>query len=357
VESLRQPSHECVTVSEEADVGALRRIAARCAERLGADDSGRGRAELVASELATNLLRHAVPGGWGLIRPIPPTSVEIMAVDHGPGIADVAAALGGHRDGWVARAAPEGRSQPWRNRSDKGLGCGLATVRRASARFDVHSRPGIGTAVLAVVDVDRATAGRPAPARLWGGVSIPMNGACGDGWAGAETADHVAMAVVDGLGHGPHASLAAEAALSAFAADPADVSGYVARANEATRDTRGAAVAMCLLRREVGELDYVSVGNISGRIYSQERERGLVSYGGTVGTQASPPTARVTTYKWPTGGRLVLWTDGLTSRIDLVADPDLMSHDPAVTAAVLHRQHARGRDDATVVVLSDPGVP
>jgi anti-sigma regulatory factor (Ser/Thr protein kinase) len=339
VESLRQPSHECVTVSEEADIGALRRTTARCAERLGADDSGQGRAELVATELATNLLRHAVPGGWVLIRPIPPTSVEIMAVDHGPGIADLAAALGGHP------------------RSEKGLGCGLATVRRASARFDVHSRPGIGTTVLAVVDVDRATAPRPAPARLWGGVSIPMHGACGDGWAGTETADHVAMAVVDGLGHGPHASLAAEAALSAFAANPADVSGYVARANEATRDTRGAAVAMCLLRREAGELDYVSVGNISARICSQERERGLVSYGGTVGTQASPPSARVITYKWPTGGRLVLWTDGLTSRIDLVSDPDLMSHDPAVTAAVLHRNHARGRDDATVVVLSDPGVP
>jgi anti-sigma regulatory factor (Ser/Thr protein kinase) len=339
VESLRQTSHECIPVSEEADIGVLRRAAARCAGRLGADDSGRGRAELVATELATNLLRHAVPGGWALIRPIPLTSVEIITVDDGPGIADLDVALAGHP------------------RSEKGLGCGLAAVRRASARFDVHSRPGTGTTVLAVVDIDRATAPRPAPARLWGGVSVPMQGACGDGWAGTQTADHVAMAVVDGLGHGPQASLAAEAALSAFAANPTDLSGYIARANEATRDTRGAAVAACLIRREAGELDYVAVGNVSARICSPERERGLVSYGGTVGTQANPPSARVTTYEWPTGGRLVLWTDGLTSRIDLAGDPDLMSHDPAVTAAVLHRNHTRGRDDATVVVLADPGVP
>jgi hypothetical protein len=31
-----------------------------------------------------------------------------------------------------------------------------------------------------------------------------------------------------------------------------------------------------------------------------------------------------------------------------------MAHDPAVAAAVLHRDHTRRRDDATVVVLSDP---
>ena len=30
---------------------------------------------------------------------------------------------------------------------------------------------------------------------------------------------------------------------------------------------------------------------------------------------------------------------------------DLIQHDPAVIAAVLHRDHARDRDDATVVVI------
>jgi hypothetical protein len=65
----------------------------------------------------------------------------------------------------------------------------------------------------------------------------------------------------------------------------------------------------------------------------------------------------VTTVGWPEGARLVLWTDGLTTRLDLTDDPDLLAHHPAVTAAVLHRQHARGRDDATVVVVGDPRPP
>jgi anti-sigma regulatory factor (Ser/Thr protein kinase) len=338
VESLRQPSHEAFTITDEADAGAVRRTVARHADRLGADGAGRGRAELVATELATNLLRHARPGGWILTRPVPPTGVEMIAVDRGPGIDDVVDVLVRH------------------NGSPKGLGCGLSAVRRASSRFDMHSHGGGGTTVLAVVDV-RPPVERAPSTRAVGGVSVAVDGACGDGWAGVETDDHVAIAIADGLGHGSPASVAAEAALRAFAVDPTDVSGYIARANGATRDTRGAAVAMCLLRRAAGELDYVAVGNISARLWCDGQERGLVSIAGTVGTQVNAPTPHVHTYPWPAGSRLVLWTDGLKSHLDLAGDPDLMAHDPAVAAAVLHRDHTRGRDDATVVVLSDPGVP
>jgi len=342
MESLRQSTHERFRVSDDADVGALRRAVAGYAEWQGADDIGRDRAKLVATELATNLLRHAEPGAWVLARPVPPNGVEVIAVDSGPGLPDFAAALSGRV------ASP---SQPW----SSGLGCGLAAVRRASTRFAVHSRPGAGTAVLAVVDV------RPAPDRTrpppWGGVSVSVAGPCGDGWAAVESGPDIAVAVVDGLGHGPRASIAAEAALDAFAAGPTDPANYIARANEATRSTRGAAVAMLRLRRDAGEVDYVAVGNISARLYWPGGQRGLVSVGGTVGTQPNPPRSSVTSYPWPARSRLVVWTDGLTSRLDLESDPDLLTHDPSVAAAVLHRRHSRGRDDATVVVLSDPDPP
>jgi anti-sigma regulatory factor (Ser/Thr protein kinase) len=339
MESLRQPSHECFTVSDEADVGAVRRAVGGQAARLGADDAGRGRAELVATELATNLLRHARPGGWVLTRPLPPHHVETIAVDTGPGITGVATVLEGH------------------NGSSGGLGCGLAAVRRASARFDIHSRDGVGTVVLAVIEVRAGVDRGPPPTDLWGGVSVGVAGPCGDGWAVIRDGDHLAVAVVDGLGHGPRASAAADATLAAFAADPTDLKGFIARANEATRSTRGAAVTACILRPEAGEVSHVGVGNVSARLYWPGRDRGLASIGGTVGTQANPPRATVTTVDWPEGGRLVVWTDGLTTRLDLADDPDLLVHDPAVAAAVLHRRHTRGRDDATVVVVADPRPP
>jgi len=264
-------------------------------------------------------------------------AVEIIAVDRGPGIADMAAALEGR--------IPE----------PGGLGCGLGAVRRASARFDISSDPA-GTVVLSVVDLVADPAirhperGGPAP-RSWAGVSIGISEPCGDGWAVAETADTLSVAVVDGLGHGPKASIAADAALSEFASDPTDLDAFPRRANERMRDTRGAAVTLCRVDHRAGEVRYLGIGNVSGRVIGPAETRGLVSYSGTLGLQLEPPRAKIVTVAWPPGASLVLWTDGLSSRVGLAGGDALLGHDPAVVAATLHRDHARGRDDATVVVV------
>jgi anti-sigma regulatory factor (Ser/Thr protein kinase) len=328
---LRQPSHDRFVVAEEADVGAVRRAVPRYRALLGAGVDRLGLAELVATELGTNLLQHATPGGWILARPLAPTSIEFLAVDRGPGIGDVAAAVEG------------------RTRMPGGLGCGLGAVRRAAARFDVYSEPGRGTAVLAVVDLAGAD---PAPApRAWAGISVAITEVCGDGWAVAELDDGLAVAVIDGLGHGPRASAAADAALDAFAQDPADICGFPERANRATRDTRGGVFTVCLLRPGLGELRHVAVGNVNGRIVADGATTGLGLRSGALGLRISAPRPASEVYRWPPGATLVLWTDDLTSRIDLRGYGGLLDHDPAVVAAVLHRDHARERDDATVVVL------
>jgi anti-sigma regulatory factor (Ser/Thr protein kinase) len=325
---LRQPSHERFIITDDTGPGALRRTVSARAERAGATPAGKGRAELVATELATNLLRHAKPGGWVLMRPVPTRAIEFIAVDHGPGIADVTAAI-------------EGKSP-----SPSGLGTGLAAVRRASSSFDAYSRPGHGTTVLAVVEL---TDEPPPPPRTWAGVSVGITEVCGDGWAVAALDDGVAVAVVDGLGHGRHASAAADAALATFDARPDDLDTYVARANEAMRSTRGGAATVC--RMWPGKLRYVAVGNVSGRLFTAAAQRGLAFSNGTLGVQAAPPKATLVECEWPAGATLVLWTDGLTSRFDLANQPDLLRHDPAVVAATLHRDYSRERDDATVVVV------
>ena len=48
---------------------------------------------------------------------------------------------------------------------------------------------------------------------------------------------------------------------------------------------------------------------------------------------------------------LVMASDGISTRWSLAEHPGLAARDPAIIAAVLFRDHARGRDDATVVVV------
>ena len=83
-------------------------------------------------------------------------------------------------------------------------------------------------------------------------------------------------------------------------------------------------------------------------------ERGLALSAGTLGLKVEPPRTRVLSLPWPPGASLVLWTDGLSSRLELSSQAGLFTHDPALVAATLHREHTRERDDATVVVIRHP---
>jgi hypothetical protein len=50
------------------------------------------------------------------------------------------------------------------------------------------------------------------------------------------------------------------------------------------------------------------------------------------------------------GDRVVMHSDGVSARWSLSAYPGLFVRHAAVIAGILYRDHARSRDDATVVV-------
>jgi hypothetical protein len=288
----------------------------------------------VATELAVNLVEHAGPGGYVLARPLAPAALELIAVDRGPGIADPAAAVAG------------------RCRAPKGLGRGLAAVRRASARFDLHSQVGRGTTVLAVVEL--AAPGPPPhmQRRRWGGVSVGITEPCGDAWAVAECDRGFAVAVIDGLGHGAAAWAAADAATAGFAAALGDPAMFLTSANTAMHGTRGAAATVCQLEPRQEVLRYVAVGNVSGCVVTGPGRHRLLTHAGTLGVSGAPPRAPVLSCPWPAQATLVVWTDGLHSHATSpLVDAGLLAHDPAVVAATVYRDHHRGSDDATVVVV------
>ncbi|NDZ70780.1 phosphatase, partial [Streptomyces sp. SID10362] len=198
-----------VPVHDSTRVRDARVAAEHAAALAGLDEQRTSTAALVATELATNLLKHA-GGGQVLIDVVAPPvlaagrestpRVQIAAVDHGPGIADVAAAL---RDGFTTTGS---------------LGAGLGTCARLADDFDLHSVPGRGTVVVArvgaVPEVRAADAG-PAGRLRAGAVNVPFGGAeySGDAWAWVRDGDLVTLMLADGLGHGPEAAHASTAAV------------------------------------------------------------------------------------------------------------------------------------------------
>jgi anti-sigma regulatory factor (Ser/Thr protein kinase) len=329
----------CV-VADSSGVGTARRSALRLSEVAGLNDTDSGRVALVATELANNLVRHA-GGGQLLLQVIRDESrgavIELLSIDAGPGMRDVAQCL---RDGYSSGGT---------------AGTGLGAVKRVSEDFEVFTQPEKGCVVFSRVR-SSGTEGKPSgkPSRWrWGVISTPAPGETiiGDSWRIVADGDDISIMVADGLGHGPLASEAAEAASEIFEEEPFGVFGkFFDRAHQVLRSTRGAAVAVAVLPGSDGVLRYAGVGNIAGTIITQAgTSRGLMSHNGTVG--AAMRTVNELAYDWGIGDRLIMHSDGLTSRWSLNAYPALLSHHPAVLSAILFRDFSRGRDDATVVVM------
>lgn len=293
-----------------------------------------GEAELVATELGTNLLKHASPGGYVLYRRLS-EGVELLSVDTGPGMAP---------DGRPDAESPMGLG-------NVGLSAGLASIKRMASVYDCYSAP-TGTVVLARL----GSTGHPETG-VWryGGINVPLgdDGPSGDSWA--VKADGCAAALlVDGLGHGEEAAVAARAAVSAFTqravVEPAE---FLVRAHEVMRGTRGGVIGVCTIDPDAGRLTFAGIGNINGHVVSSEGKQYLAGTPGTVGTQLYPPKFRVQHYPWPKGSTLVMVSDGVRSHWTSSEYPGLFGHEPAVIAAVLHRDFTRLTDDATVVVVQN----
>ena len=326
-------AHTSVPVSEPSQVGEARRAAVRMADDAGLSETESGTVAVVVTELATNLSKFARDGRvllQVLCRPSGPC-VEVLAIDAGPGMTDVARCL---RDGYSTSGTP---------------GTGLGAVRRMATEFDIYSRPGKGTVVLA--RVGGACGQALASGFQWAAVSAPAPHelVCGDAWRVVERDGEIALMVADGLGHGPLAAEAADRAGDVFAADGFDAPGiFCERAHRALSGSRGAALAAARVTRN-SVVQYAGVGNIAGSLVTSSQSKGLFSQNGTVGLQMRK--AHQLDYPWPERALLIMHSDGVSNRWSLDAYEGLIGHHPGVVAAVLLRDFGRGRDDATVVVV------
>jgi anti-sigma regulatory factor (Ser/Thr protein kinase) len=323
----------CIAVTALHQIGEVRRAAARMALTIALPDARRGDATLVATELATNLARHARNGEVWLqtLSSGPTACLEIVAVDSGPGIADC--------DAWGLNGHP----------STDVTGGGIVAVRRLADEFDAFSVVGRGTAVVARLS------GTPALSRSFHSVSafsLPAPGetVSGDAWRVVERDKSIAIMVADGLGHGPHAASASGIAANVFLEHPfVEASVFYTRAHTALLGSRGAAVAHAVVQPE-GRVTYASVGNIAGSLVGMNGSRGLVGQNGTVGAQMRRQV-RAEQYDWPGGGVLLMYSDGIMGRLSFDSYAGLVERHPALIAATLFRDFRRGGDDATLVVI------
>lgn len=332
--SAAEVIHTVFPIDDGSQIGAARRGVSAMAQAAGLSEAAIGRAGIVATELATNLFNHARDGRLlARVRDELPNGrmLELIALDSGPGMADIERCL---RDGYSTAGT---------------AGNGLGAVRRLSDSFDISSKPGSGTLVLA--RIGDAAPGRRDALRF-GVVCVPMGGeeACGDGWEWLRDARGASLLVFDGLGHGPIAKEAADVARNVFRNEPQRAPEEALMImHQRLQGTRGGAAAVARVDLERGSLRYAGIGNIGGMLHAGDRRRGLPSHNGILGSVVG--RVQAFDYEWSEGDTLIMHSDGLKSRWHLDDAPAAARHDPTLLAGLLYRDFQRGRDDVLVAVV------
>ncbi len=328
-----------VTIDDHSRIAEVRRAAALLGHTMGLTPELIAQASLVTSELCTNILKYAERGEvWLNTLKAGGTAygLDIVAVDRGPGIANMDAAA---KDGFSTGGS---------------LGIGLGTMRRAAALFDIYSAPGMGTAVMVRLH-EKKVAAPVSDGFAVGSRMTPIRGemVSGDSWSCLRFGNSMGVAVVDGLGHGPKAAEAAYAAIEAFHRSIREVgpAQAIQMAHQALLATRGAVMAVACIDRQAQTLRYAGLGNINAVVHSPGVATRLGSTDGTVGYGVRK--ARESSVAWTPRSTLILNTDGLSSRWNLTRHSGLLACQPVLIAAVLHRDFSRNNDDATVVVVQE----
>lgn len=321
-----------VNVTWAGDVREAAETAKRLANGIGFPAVHCEEIGLVATELASNVLRHASHGSlqFTLLDNAEHKGIQIESKDHGPGISDVERAV---IDGYSTAGGP---------------GYGLGTVNRLMDTLEVHSREGLQIICKRWLRPSLAHFGKSlvvgAATRAYR--FMPENG---DAFVAKQWDGYALLGVIDGLGHGPFAQRASQTARQYVEQHFDQPFEYLFRGvARACRATRG--VVMALARFDFGRqmLTVASVGNIEVRLLGSPEHFRPIIRRGILGLNAPSPVS--TEHPWSSECLLVMHSDGVHfvgNGKDLVSKT---SDTPDSIAQYLLKTCGKMEDDATVVV-------
>lgn len=201
---------------------------------------------------------------------------------------------------------------------------------------------------------------REAPAEAatlldWGvaAVALPGEAESGDLHLVRPVAGGVLVAVVDGLGHGAEAAMAARLAVAALGsyAQESPLSLFE-RCHRALKGTRGVVMSLASFRRSDASLTWLGVGNVEGVLVravtgaAVARARSsLVTRGGIVGSEL--PRLQPEVLPLAAGDTLIFATDGIREGFVERLPTDATPHQQADHILARYR---KGTDDALVLV-------
>jgi serine phosphatase RsbU (regulator of sigma subunit) len=185
----------------------------------------------------------------------------------------------------------------------------------------------------------------------WAAVGRGLEAQSGDLHVVAAFPHGALVALIDGLGHGPEAAAAAEAAAAVLEVHAsAPVLDLLQQCHAALRKTRGAVMSLASFDARSSRMTWAGVGNVDAALLRSSAGRwngnaAIALRGGVVGFQLPP--LRADTLIVAPGDMLVMATDGIRSGF---TEGLPMNEAPREMAQGILDRFAKASDDAHVVV-------
>lgn len=317
------------------------------ARRMGFTDGQRENMVLVAAEMVSNQIKYAGSRGMMQIWQQPGPNLDLVALDFGPGIANLSEA---HQDGFS---------------TSKTLGKGLGSIRSLSHESGVYSVPETAGA-------HANTEARWHGCAFWSRFSpdsknsLDSDARAQDYKTGLFTraltddrfnGDRVYIERnegrlrwlhLDGLGHGELAQQATDHLADTLFSSP-DVVEVLNRVDRQLKLTRGAVAMLSDMDRGSMQAQIAGVGDMRAYCYVRDQLQNITFAPGILGKEHKTPRAtEVTLDKLST---VVTASDGIRRNWDETTFPGLLKQHPQLIAYVLGNILGRASDDQSLCVV------
>ena len=330
------------SAQHESALILLRSKLSAIAQRLGIPDWKRENMLLVASELVTNHVKHA--GGRGLIQvwQQPGPVLDIVALDFGPGIAN------------LSQAEEDGYS------TVNTLGKGLGSIRRLSDELHVYTQQGSsgrikkwsGTVFLARFfpsDNKEANGTAIIPGFKIGLYSRSLSDLRynGDRIYLQQVGDKLRWLHLDALGHG---ELAQEATvnLAIHLANDESLIAVLEAVNQQLAGSRGAVAVIGEIDSGQNKVQLVGVGDMHAHLYDAEQIESIPFARGILGKEHRTPS--VFQADFGKKNMVMSASDGIRRNWDVSNFSGLFNQHPQLIAYTLGNIMARISDDQSIFV-------
>lgn len=322
-----------VEITDSSAVSYARRVAADLLAATGAGPDDVSAAELVVTELGTNLVRHAVEGAVHLVPDPIHRALDVVTTDKGPGFEITIASV----DGFSTKGGP---------------GLGLGTVSRNSSVFKTHSdkRGSIVHARIGTAPEDDRCHFATLGLNAW------REERSGDARLIHQSGNRLTMILVDALGHGAAAAVEARAVMGHTRRQiERDGALSLVAVQTALETTRGSVVASFDYDRDTGKAVFCGAGNIAAHCISPSAVERIPFPGGVFGRGAKPSE---TIWHVDVPTRVVMHTDGIDrawARLEWLRQAwSSRTLTPLMFAAALLRDFRNIRDDSLIVIVDLP---